>query len=299
VPIGLALLVIATLLAPQARAGFDLGVAANYGVLVEPGAHNYNLNNSTIFGNVGIGNGVNAVMIASNGFVQPAPLVPGSGRMLLAGGTPPGGISNPGNVSGGVFLNQSGVTDALNVVNALTSALAGEAGTALTISGAGQTILASSGTLDASGNRVFTVAANGFNNNSQGFTVVGSASDFVVFNINNGTSNESLGGPISLSGGITPDHVLFNFTGTSGNLSSGSTNGATVNGVFLAQNMLINLDNVNIVGFLFGGRTGTDFSTVSGFSLMMVPEPASVLLLALGGIGVLSVHRLRSRKRAA
>jgi hypothetical protein len=93
--------------------------------------------------------------------------------------------------------------------------------------------------LDGSGNRVFTVGSNGFNNNNGGFTIVGLATDFVVININNGTTNESLGGPISLSGGITPDHVLFNFTGTSGNLGA-SAGGATVNGLILAPNMKIN-----------------------------------------------------------
>ena len=101
----------------------------------------------------------------------------------------------------------------------------------------------SNGTLDAFGNRVFSLTTSAYSNNNQGFTVVGGASDFVVFNINNGTSNEALGGPISLSGGIISDHVLFNFVGTSGNLQA-ATGGVTVNGIFLAPNMKINLDNV-------------------------------------------------------
>ena len=121
----------------------------------------------------------------------------------------------------------------------------------------------------------------------------------MVFNINNGTSNEAIGGPISLSGGITSDHVLFNFVGTSGNLG-GSAGGAEVNGIFLAPNMKINIDNINIEGRLFGGRAGQDFQTVSGFDLFqppltpaeVVPEPTS-LVLALGGLGgVLLSYRL-------
>jgi hypothetical protein len=279
--------------AAPCQAAFVLGEAANYGVLVEAGAKTFQLNNSTVFGNVGIGAGINAVQIASNGFI--------TGRLDLV--DPSGSISNPGNVSDGVFFNQSQVTTALNIVNSLNTTLGAEAGTALTISGGGQLVNVSTGTLDASGNRVFSLTAASFNNNNQGFTVLGGASDFVVFNINNGTSNEALGGPISLSGGITSDHVLFNFVGTSGNLGA-SAGGATVNGIFLAPNMKINLDNVTINGRLFGGRTGQDFSIVSGFELNQpataaTPEPSSLVLLGIGGIAMLGIRQQRSRKRAA
>jgi hypothetical protein len=281
------------------QAGFSLGAAGNYGVLVEANAGNFQLNNSTVFGNVGIGAGVGGVQIASNGFIMPAPGQPGTGRLDLA--DPAFSFNNMGNVSGGVFFNQSQVTTALNTVNSLNTTLGAEAGTALTISGGGQMILAANGTLDAGGNRVFTIAANGTNNNNQGVTVVGTASDFVVFNINNGTTNQDLGGPILLSGGITSDHVLINFVGTSGNLGSGPTNGANVNAVILAPNMKVNLDNVTINGRLFGGRAGQDFSIVSGFQLnqpAVVPEPTSLVLLAVGGLGALGICRLRVRKRA-
>jgi hypothetical protein len=91
--------------------------------------------------------------------------------------------------------------------------------------------------------------------------------------------------------------VLFNFVGTSGNLG-GSAGGATVNGIFLAPQMKINIDNITINGRLFGGRAGQDFQTVSGFFLNqpgIVPEPASVLLLAFGGLGALRIRRPRLR----
>jgi hypothetical protein len=293
------LLTIPALTTRQVEAGYNLGAAADYAVLIEAGVSNFQLNNARINGNVGIGTGVDPIQIASNGFVNAVPGLPGSGRMDFASNSVPS-ISNPANVAGGLFFNQPQVTTALNTVNSLNSTLGAEAGTALTISGGGQLVNVSAGMLDAGGNRVFSLTAGSYNNNNGGFTVVGGLSDFVVFNINNGTSNEAIGGPISLSGGIISDHVLFNFVGTSGNLG-GSAGGATVNGIFLAPNMLINIDNIDINGRLFGGRPGTGFSTVSGFDLFQplpapVPAPTSLVLLAIGGLGALGFHRLRGRK---
>jgi len=111
------------------QAGFILDGASNYGILIEPGASSYQLNNSTVFGNVGLGSGVSPVQIASNGFISPAPGVPGSGRLDLVDASAT--ISNPGNVSGGVFFNQSQVTTAINAANSLNSTLGAEAGVGL------------------------------------------------------------------------------------------------------------------------------------------------------------------------
>jgi hypothetical protein len=293
-----ATLTLVALIAPQAKADFSIGTAVNYGVLAEPGVKSFQLNNSTVNGNVGIGAGLGSggVQIASNGFIKPGGGTPGQLDLVDSSAT----VSNPGNVAGGVHFSQSQVTTAINTVNSLGTMLGAEAGTALTISGAGQVVNASSGMLDGGGNRVFTVAANGFNNNSAGFTINGAATDFVVININNGTSNESLGGPLTLTGGITSDHVLLNFTGTSGNLGSGSTNGAVLNGIILAPNMLVNLDNVTIDGRLFGGRAGTDFQIVSGFNLnqpQSVPEPASLTIFGIGVAFLGSIKAMRRSRR--
>jgi hypothetical protein len=287
--------------ASVANASFILGSAGNYGILVEPGAHSFMLNNSTINGTVGIGANIGAaggnpasIQIASNGFIKDAIAgQPATGQLLLVDNINVALISNTANVQGGVFANQSQVTSAINTVNSLNTTLGAESGTALTISGGGQIVNVSSGMLDPSGNRVFTVASNAFNNNSAGFTVNGSASDYAVININNGASNENLGGPISLSGGITPNHVLFNFVGTSGNLGA-SAGGASINGTFLVPNMKVNLDNMTLTGHLFGGQTGQDFQVVSGFNLnaTLIPEPSTIVLGALGLVG-LAVWKLR------
>lgn len=285
-----------------AKASFFFGTAENYGVLIEPGAHSFQLNNSTINGTVGIGANIGGaggnpanIQIASNGFIKDAVTgMPTTGQLLLVDNINTASISNTANVQGGVLANQSQVTTAINTVNSLNTTLGAEPGTALTISGNGQVVNASSGMLDGSGNFIFTIASNGFNNNNQGFTVNGGVNDYVVLNIDNGTSNEAFGGPILLSGGITPDHVLFNFVGTGGNLGA-SAGGATINGTVLVPHMNVNLDNMTLNGHLFGGQTGGDFQTVSGFNLNApIPEPSTLVLLGAGAL-LLSSYRRRRR----
>jgi hypothetical protein len=111
------------------------------------------------------------------------------------------------------------VTSALNTVNGLNTSLGGWNGNSPNDRGSGQTINASSGMLDATGNEVFTVAANGFNNNSGGITISGTASQFVVVNVEH--HQWELRGPISLSGGITGNQMLFNFVGTGSSVVRG------------------------------------------------------------------------------
>jgi hypothetical protein len=67
----------------------------------------------------------------------------------------------------------------------------------------------------------------------------------------------ALDGGITLTGGITADHVLFNFTGTGGQLG-GNTNQAQ-NGIITADfqfpDMKLNIANTVIDGRLMGGDT--------------------------------------------
>lgn len=291
--------------ASVANATFVFGTAENYGVLIEPGAHSFQLNNSTINGTVGIGANIGGaggnpanIQIASNGFIKDAVLgLPSTGQLLLVDNINTASISNTANVQGGVLANQSQVTTAITTVNSLNSTLGAEAGTALTISGGGQVVNASSGMPDSSGNFVFTIASNGFNNNNQGFTINGGPNDYVVLNIDNGTSNEAFGGPISLTGGISEDHVLLNFVGTGGNLGA-SAGGATINATVLVPNMKVNLDNMTLNGHLFGGASGQDFQTVSGFNLNapIIPEPSTLALLGVVALLFCSSRRNSTRR---
>jgi hypothetical protein len=68
--------------------------------------------------------------------------------------------------------------------------------------------LASAGTLDANGNRVFNLTQFNLVNGAT-LDIQGGASDFVVLNY--GISGDfKPNGTIELTGGITEDHVLFN-----------------------------------------------------------------------------------------
>jgi hypothetical protein len=279
------------ILPAQSHAGFIIGQAANYAVLVEPNLHNLAMtSDSGVTGNVGVGSPINAVQLAG-GKIQ--------GNLDFSGPQPSGGPNFGGTVTGSVSSNVSAVTAALTTVNSLNTTLGAEAGTPLTISGAGQIINASSGTLDASGNEVFTVAAGNFSHLSGGITINGTASQFVVINVNNGNSNEAVNGAVNLSGGITSDHVLFNFVGTGGSLGA-AANKAIANGIFLAPNMKVNIDSITIDGRLFGGGSTTsnnDFQIVSNAFVIapaIVPEPSSALL---AGVGVLGVAVWRRRRR--
>jgi hypothetical protein len=291
-------------MAPQAQAGFSLGQGANFAVLVEPDLHNFNLtSDSGVTGNVGIGSPINAVQLSSGTI---------TGNLDFSGAAPSGGPAYGGTVTGTEMTSDSNVTSALSTVNSLSSTLGAESGTALTISGGGQTIDATSGTCDTGvgnctsggGNYVFSVSASHFNpgGGSGGITINGTASQYVVINIDNGTTNESINGAISLSGGITADHVLFNFVGTGGELG-GAANDKVANGVFLAPDMKVNLNSVTIDGRLFGGgstSSNNDFAIVSNAYVHApggtVPEPTSILLLGavLAVTGTLLRRRLSS-----
>ncbi|HEY1602354.1 MAG TPA: collagen-binding domain-containing protein [Pirellulales bacterium] len=277
-------------MASQAHAGFLIGSAANYAVLVEPHLHNVQLtSDSGITGNLGVGSPVNSVGL-SGGTIH--------GNVDFSAAQPSGGPNFGGTVTGTVSNTVAAVTSALTTMNSLNTTLGAEPGTTLVISGSGQVINASSGTIDGNGNEVFSVASNKFNNNSGGITINGTASQYVVINIANGNSNEKFNGAFSLSGGITSDHVLYNFVGTGGELG-GAANQAIANGIFLAPNMKVNVDAVNLHGRLIGGGSASsnnDFQIVSNAFVtapVSVPEPGSIVLAALGLIGLAAWRQRR------
>jgi hypothetical protein len=272
-------------------AGFSLGDAANYAVLYEgSGSHNLQINSSpvngsTILGNIGLG-------IENGGAPQaqlnnPAVI---NGNINFAGAV---NVNNSGAVVNGSINGGVGSVETdLNNLNSLSSTLGAETGTPVAINignNGSQTINASSGTLDGSGNEVFTVTGLSFVNGST-LTINGTASQNVVLNFN---FNSHFSGTINLTGGITPNQVLFNLIGGA-NLTNGDTlqfaaNNVTQSGTFLDPNGTIQVNSVNIIGHVFGGDS-SDMQIVSN-GTVAVPEPRTYALLALGLVGVFLIRQ--------
>jgi hypothetical protein len=275
-------------------AGYDLGDAANYGVLFEGGGGNQlNINNGpginglAMNGDIGIG-GTGTLQLSGpltlNGNVDFA------GANVVDNGPYSGGNVT---VNGTISAGHANVQADLNYLNNLSVTLGAEAGANLAISignGANQTINASAGTLDASGNRVFNVSSLSTVNGST-ITINGDGSHRVVLNIN---FDASFNGRIVLTGGLTSDDVLFNIIGganlTGGHTLSINSNGDTLTGTFLDPNGAVSIVHSILNGRLFGGDSH-DEQIVSGAEInspgRSVPDTSSTLIMM--GIGLLSL----------
>jgi hypothetical protein len=286
----------AGLAVPQAQAGFDLGGAVNFAVGVNGSEPVLNFSDSNVNGNIAIGGTV--------GFVGTGPGVitgtvefaaPNTGQYM------PDGVT----VTGGATFNNANVQTDLNAVNTLSQSLKNEGGTSQLIA-AGGSVNASGGVLDSNGNEVFTAAINPNFTAGTTFTINGTSSQFVVFNTT--TGGLPFNGGIVLTGGITSDHVLFNFdagnfdTNTGGDPLMINTNFNPTTGTYLDPNGMFQITDTLLNGRVFGGDS-VDSGVTNSTIVAPVPAPSIgrglPVLLAVGGILFGAELLKRGKKRSS
>jgi choice-of-anchor A domain-containing protein len=230
--------------------GFTLGDAANY-ALIAFDPHNFQgTAHSPIGGNVGVGP-YSGIQLANDTI---------TGDLVTTGAAPQ---TTGGTVTGTIRGGDAALATDISALTSLSTAFKAEAGANLGALSNGQTISASSGVVDAGGNEVFTVSKWADN-----LTISGGANDHVVLNVgdNSGFKLENL----ALSGGITANNVLINYTGSQ---ELHGTNGDTFNGTVLTPNAKVNVNGISMNGHVFGGAAGQDFQWVSGANITTPPIP--------------------------
>jgi choice-of-anchor A domain-containing protein len=230
-------------LEPRLVLSVSLGSAADYAVL---GLQNTKINNSlvTINGNEGVSQGGTLVNMAPS-------TITGNVTEYQSGQ-----YSGPGKLGGTVSVNPTQMTNAdADALNASSAAAA------LTPTQTFGSITSPTTITGNSGLNVIQI--NGDINSS--LILNGPANAVFIVNVTGGvnlTGNTTLG----LAGGVTASNVLYNFTGSSGNISTKVGN--VLNGTLLAPTYNFNLDGA-FNGEIIGG--GGSINMLSGTRVNPVP----------------------------
>ena len=217
--------------AGTAAAGvISLGTANNYSVL---GLKNTAITNSL-------------VVITGNEGVSQGGSLSNMGPSAVTGNVyeyASGQYSGPGTLGGSIIANSTLLTQ--NDTDALHASSTAEGLTAT------QTFTGISCSTTVTGNGGLNVIdINGsINLNNASLTLTGTSSDVFIVNVSGSASFVGTGG-LMLGGGVTPNHVLYNFTSSSGTIVSHVGN--AFYGTLLAPTYSFNLDG-SFIGEIIGG----------------------------------------------
>jgi uncharacterized repeat protein (TIGR01451 family)/choice-of-anchor A domain-containing protein len=161
-----------------------------------------------------------------------------------------GQVTGPGTVGGSIITNATLLaqndTDALSA-SAAAAALAATQ-TFAAINGPNSVTVTGNGGLN-----VIDINGN-INLNNASLILSGTTSDVFIVNVTGTATFAGMGG-LMLAGGVTPNHVLYNFTGTgaAGNVTSGASN--VLYGTLLGPGATFNLAGSFIGAVIGGGKT--------------------------------------------
>jgi hypothetical protein len=266
-------------LTPAQQAGLDLGIDTNY-AFIDLGATTLGWNSGPIGGSVLFGMGLKANLSGGNN----------------------GGLSN-----GGILYHDSTTTIGGNLQNSVTqmqvsnSTTQAAATAAENVSNYAASLAATQNFTTINGNA--TITGNGGLNvidvadiQNAKLTLSGTANDYFVFNVSDQIQTNQA---MTLAGGVSPSHILFNLTG-SGTVLFQTSGGDSLYGTYLATNGgKFQFSNLELNGALI--NIGGDVQFVSGSSIptfthFLVPEPGTLALIGLGAAAIACTAK-RSSKR--